>query len=234
MPDFMKVDSVRLERAGAGEEKPGPQQPDKDSVQRFQDSMENKGQDHESRPEQTDKDAMQRFHNSMETKGKDREGRPGDTLTQTPGDIPDEDTPGQMPSLPLNDLFSGRMTSITPGEVRPEAPMPPGELAEKLVERILVGQTADGGQEVRLRLGPDVLPGTEIRLTKGPDGVLQVHLVTDNASSFQTLVAAQSDLKARLENLDSPVRIDITSESGAEDNDSNRRSRGWIPETDEP
>ncbi|PKN41154.1 MAG: type III secretion protein [Deltaproteobacteria bacterium HGW-Deltaproteobacteria-18] len=229
MPDFMKVDSARLERAGAGEEKPGPQQPDKDSVQRFQDSMETKGRDHESRPERSDKDAAQRFHDSVETKGKNREGRPGDT----PGDAFDDDAPGQMPSLPLNDLFSGRMTSITPGAARPEAPMPPSELAEKLVERILVGQTADGGQEVRLRLGPDVLPGTEIRMTKGPDGTLQVVLITDNASSFQTLVAAQNDLKARLESLDSPVRIDITSESGAEDNDSNRRSRGWIPETDE-
>jgi type III secretion system needle length determinant len=208
MPDFMKVDSTRLERAGAGEEKPGPQQPDKDSVQRFQDSME--------------------------TKGKDREARSGATPTKASENAPDDDAPGQMPSLPLNDLFSGRMASITSGAARPEAPMPPSELAEKLVERILVGQTADGGQEVRLRLGPDVLPGTEIRMTKGPDGTLQVVLITDNASSFQTLVAAQNDLKARLENLDSPVRIDITSESGAEDNDSNRRSRGWVPETDEP
>jgi type III secretion system needle length determinant len=208
MPDFMKIDSTRLERAGAGEEKPGPNQPDKDSVQRFQDSME--------------------------TKGKDREDRSGDTPAKAPGNAPDDDAPGQMPSLPLNDLFSGRMASITPGAARPEAPMPPGELAEKLVERILVGQTRDGGQEVRLRLGPDVLPGTEIRMSKGPDGTLQVVLVTDNASSFQTLVAAQNDLKARLESLDSPVRIDITSESGAEDNDSNRRSRGWVPETDEP
>lgn len=199
----MTIDSARLEQAGAGEKTPEPQQPDKDAVQQF--------------------------HESMETKGKDREGRSGDA----PADVPDDDAPGQMPSLPLNDLFSGRMTSITPGEVRPEAPMPPGELAEKLVERILVGQTADGGQEVRLRLGPDVLPGTEIRMTKGPDGILQVVLVTDNASSFQTLVAAQDDLKARLERLDNPVRIDITSESGAEDNDSNRRSRGWVPETDE-
>ncbi len=203
MPDFMTIDSARLEQAGAGEKTPEPQQPDKDAVQQF--------------------------HESMETKGKDREGRSG----AAPADVPDDDAPGQMPSLPLNDLFSGRMTSITPGEVRPEAPMPPGELAEKLVERILVGQTADGGQEVRLRLGPDVLPGTEIRMTKGPDGILQVVLVTDNASSFQTLVAAQDDLKARLERLDNPVRIDITSESGAEDNDSNRRSRGWVPETDE-
>ncbi len=200
----MKVDSARLEQVGAGEDTPGPQRPDKDAVQRF--------------------------HESMETTKKDREGGSADT----PGEGTDDDTPGQMPSLPLNDLFSGRMASITPGAARPEAPVPPGELAERLVERILVGQTADGGQEVRLRLGPDVLPGTEIRMTKSPDGTLQVVLVTDNASSFQTLVAAQSDLKTRLERLDCPVRIDITSESGAEDNDSKRRSRGVIPETDEP
>jgi type III secretion system needle length determinant len=198
MPDFMKVDSARLEQAGAGEDTPGPQRPDKDAVQRF--------------------------HESMETTKKDREGGSADT----PGDATDDDPPGQMPSLPLNDLFSGRMASITPGVARPEAPVPPGELAERLVERILVGQ------EVRLRLGPDVLPGTEIRMTKSPEGTLQVVLVTDNASSFQTLVAAQSDLKARLERLDCPVRIDIASESGAEDNDSKRRSRGVIPETDEP
>jgi type III secretion system needle length determinant len=202
MPDFMKIDSARLERASTEKEEPAAQRPDAESVKRFHDSMES---------------------------DQDPAGQSG----HAPGDAADE-APGQMPSLPLDALFSGRMVSPAPPEVRPDGPMPSGELVESLVERILVGQNADGGQEVRLRLGSDTLPGTEIRLTKNADGTLQVVLATDNASSFQTLVAAQHDLKARLERLDCPVRVDVTSESGSEDNDSRRRSRGLVPETDEP
>ena len=213
MPNFMNVDSARLDKVAAGEKTSAPQRPDDD--------------------------VMHLFHDCMESTGLDRNGQPEEMSGDDSGDSSEKNDPGdappiQMPSLPLDALFSGRMATVIPGEVRPQASISPGELAEKLVERVLVGQTEEGGQEVRLRLGSDVLPDTEIRLTKGADGMLLVVLVTNNASSFQTLVAAQGDLQIRLERLDSPVRIDITSENGEEDNDSRRRSRGWIPETDEP
>ena len=103
-----------------------------------------------------------------------------------------------------------------------------GALAEKLVERILVSGP-DGGHEIRLTLGKDVLPGTEIRLQRGSDGVLSVQLATDNAASFQTLVGAQESLKARLGSFEKDVRVEVISERGgaeAESGDGRRQSRG--------
>ena len=110
-----------------------------------------------------------------------------------------------------------------------------GALAEKLVERILVSGP-DGGHEIRLTLGKDVLPGTEIRLQRGSDGVLSVHLATDNAASFQTLVGAQESLKARLESFEKDVRVEVVSEQGgaeAENGDGRRQSRGEYVAPDE-
>ena len=110
-----------------------------------------------------------------------------------------------------------------------------GALAEKLVERILVSGP-DGGHEIRLTLGKDVLPGTEIRLQRGSDGVLSVHLATDNAASFQTLVGAQESLKARLESFEKDVRVEVVSERGgaeAENGDGRRQSRGEYVAPDE-
>ena len=96
--------------------------------------------------------------------------------------------------------------------------------------------SADGGHEIRLTLGKDVLPGTEIRLQRGSDGVLSVHLATDNAASFQTLVGAQESLKARLESFEKDVRVEVVSERGeaeAENGDGRRQSRGEYVAPDE-
>lgn len=114
---------------------------------------------------------------------------------------------------PLDTLFAGR-TAQTAETAAPSGDAPDlGALAEKLVERILVSGP-DGGHEIRLTLGKDVLPGTEIRLQRGSDGVLSVHLATDNAASFQTLVGAQESLKARLESFEKDVRVEVVSERG--------------------
>ena len=158
--------------------------------------------------------------------------------------IPDEDTSAEAEALssmfsrmtgPLDTLFAGR-TAQTAETAAPSGDAPDlGALAEKLVERILVSGP-DGGHEIRLTLGKDVLPGTEIRLQRGSDGVLSVHLATDNAASFQTLVGAQESLKARLESFEKDVRVEVVSERGeaeAENGDGRRQSRGEYVAPDE-
>lgn len=136
---------------------------------------------------------------------------------------------------PLDTLFAGR-TAQTAETAAPSGDAPDlGALAEKLVERILVSGP-DGGHEIRLTLGKDVLPGTEIRLQRGSDGVLSVHLATDNAASFQTLVGAQESLKARLGSFEKDVRVEVISERGgaeAESGDGRRQSRGEYVAPDE-
>ena len=157
---------------------------------------------------------------------------------------PDEDTSAEAEALssmfsrmtgPLDTLFAGR-TAQTAETAAPSGDAPDlGALAEKLVERILVSGP-DGGHEIRLTLGKDVLPGTEIRLQRGSDGVLSVHLATDNAASFQTLVGAQESLKARLESFEKDVRVEVVSERGeaeAENGDGRRQSRGEYVAPDE-
>lgn len=157
---------------------------------------------------------------------------------------PDEDTSAEAEALssmfsrmtgPLDTLFAGR-TAQTAETAAPSGDAPDlGALAEKLVERILVSGP-DGGHEIRLTLGKDVLPGTEIRLQRGSDGVLSVYLATDNAASFQTLVGAQESLKARLGSFEKDVRVEVISERGgaeAESGDGRRQSRGEYVAPDE-
>lgn len=150
---------------------------------------------------------------------------------------PDETTteefnPRSLPT-PMDSLFSQRMTFMPTTPTPPDLPRAPENLSAKLVEQILVGRSAGGEHEVRLQIGSDILPGTEIRIQRGADGLIHVRLISDNAASFQTLVAAQDSLKQRLEQSGEQVRVSVSSEAGAEDNDSQRRSRGYIPPTDE-
>lgn len=111
-------------------------------------------------------------------------------------------------------------------EVAPLAsPLSPIEL-EALVDRILVSEAVNGGQEVRLILSDSVLRGTEISLHRTLEGQLVVSLSCTNEAIFQTLVASRLDLKTRLEDFENrsvQVSVDIDQES----NDANRRSRGY-------
>ena len=135
---------------------------------------------------------------------------------------------------PLDTLFAGRMAQAEAAAPSGDAP-DLGALAEKLVERILVSGP-DGGHEIRLTLGKDILPGTEIRLQRGIAGMLSVRLATDNAASFQTLVGAQESLKARLEPFEKDVRVEVVSEGDgaeAENGDGRRQSRGEYVAPDE-
>lgn len=129
-------------------------------------------------------------------------------------------------SNPLDSLFGNRMPTM------PEAAgttSDSAELVNRLLERILVAEPKGGGSEIRLMLNDDVLPGTEVHLLRSADGSLAVKLVTDNASSFQTLVAAQDRLREQLEGMEKDVRVEVMSETSgndAEHGDMRQRSRG--------
>ena len=97
---------------------------------------------------------------------------------------------------------------------------------EMLVDRILVSASDIGRHEVRLTLSGHVLGGTEIVLQRSLEGMLIVTLQCTDISSFQTLVASQMELKARLEDYENrsvQVSVDIDKER----NDADRRSRGY-------
>lgn len=204
MPDFTKIDADRLERAGSSGSDAQPESPDQDAVERFRQSL-------------LRKDA-----------GRENDGRNANEPLE-----PDCDAHNPPFPPPTMELFSQRMTSMPVSSLPPEVSLPADTLAEKLVEQILVGRGSAGEHEVRLRLGPDVLPGTEIRIQRGPDGMIHVSLISDNAASFQTLVAAQDSLRQRLEHSGDQVRVTVSSETGREESDSQQRSRGYIPQTDE-
>ena len=100
------------------------------------------------------------------------------------------------------------------------------EELDRLVERILVS-AEDGRQEVRLTLSDRILPGTEIILSRTPEGMLSVALHCTDASSFQTLVASQFDLKKRLEEHEMAA-VEVSVDIQQEDGDADRRSRGYF------
>jgi type III secretion system needle length determinant len=113
-----------------------------------------------------------------------------------------------------------------------EAAVPrPAEMVERLVEQILVSHPGEAGdKEVRLMVRNSVLPDTEIRISRGTDGLLSVTLATGRNDAFQTLVAAQAELKQALdvqENREVRLTVVDTRGAGAEDGRSERRSRGY-------
>ncbi|NLY40168.1 MAG: hypothetical protein GX055_00910 [Desulfovibrionales bacterium] len=144
-----------------------------------------------------------------------------------------EDPPPQLPTDSVASLFSQRMMPMAePQPVTSAAPLSEPAL-DHLVDQILVGRSADGGHEIRLHIDPKILPGTEIRIQQNQDGSLHIRLISNNATSFQTLVSSQDILQQRLENSGSQARVEVSSEAEAEHNDSRRRSRGYIDPADE-
>lgn len=128
-------------------------------------------------------------------------------------------------ACPLDSLFAGRMDSVS-------SVLVPAALSEidmdALVERILVSAPEAGSQEVRITLAGSTLGGTEIVLQRDSLGQLAVILLTTDDAVFQTLVAAQHELKQRLDDVEShAVRVNVDM-GGEERNDHERRSRGFM------
>lgn len=206
MSNSIKMDNARLEQADSRSGGPG-------------------GADGPGEPEHGAKD---KFDEAMTGRKEGRGGQGGQ------GDQEGDGQPGgqNMPSASslLGSLFENRMSgAAATGQVTaPDNDM--GDLVDKLVDRILVSEPKPGNQaEVRIQLNDTALRDTEIILNRGADGLLSVRLVTDNASSMQTLAGAQQTLKEQLEKHGpAAVRVESPEESRPDDNDSNRRSRGHI------
>lgn len=133
---------------------------------------------------------------------------------------------------PFASLFAGRFEAGTAAPQATVAVASPAEpllrdqsLAEQLAERILVSESSAAGQEVRILPSRDILPDTEICLVRGADGLLSAVIHTDNPASFQTLAAAQHDLRTRLEESEGQ-EVHVELRSDADDADPRRRSRG--------
>lgn len=101
------------------------------------------------------------------------------------------------------------------------------ELADKLIDRILVSDTKAGESEVRIQLGNDILKDTEISLKRLADGSLEIKLNSSNYNSTQSLVAQQFELKSRLEKIENcNVTVEVNADTQQEGNDANQKSKG--------
>lgn len=151
-----------------------------------------------------------------------------DTESDLPKDI-DENAFAGMTN-PFSRLFSENMPKMQSSPTEAVSSSSTAELAEKLVERILVSQPDKNGQEIRLQLSQESGVNAEVRIVRGLDGSLSVTMHTKDAASFQNLVAAQDRLKATLDAHErSTVRVEVLSQTEQENNDANRRSRGYMP-----
>ena len=188
-------------------------------------------------PAAPDAEATDRFLKALEEKperhdlesGHSRKERQETKSSESAENLQGEQAPLSGMTSPLDSLFSGRMEQTQ--QTQAPAAIQDGAELEQLVERILVSTPEKGGHEVRLSLGSQSLPGTEIILQRDLDGRLAVTVSCRDASSFQTLVAAQDALQTRLSSLEnSDVRVMVTQDADREENDSNRRSRGYMEE----
>ena len=132
------------------------------------------------------------------------------------------------------DGLTSPMSQVTEVQAKPVAALDAIDLNE-LVSRILVNTPESGKAEVRLTLQDNVLRGTEISIARDNDGLLTVRIVTDNATSFQTLVASRNDLQAILQQQEGRiiVNVEMLDESDSEQNDSRRRSKGLYDDEEE-
>lgn len=162
-----------------------------------------------------------------EGRGKGREEGLGKGLEEGLDEGRKEGQPMPSAANLLSSIFASKMSAVSapaPAAVNLDA------LVDDLVQRILVSDPKSGSPaEIRIQLNDSILPGTEITLQRAPDGLLSVRLTTDNASSMQTLVSAQQSLYEQLEKHGPvDVRVNSTEESRQGDNDSNRRSQGFV------
>ena len=132
------------------------------------------------------------------------------------------------------DGLTSPMPQVTEVQAKSAAGLDAIDLNE-LVSRILVNTPESGKAEVRLTLQDNVLRGTEISIARDNDGLLTVRIVTDNATSFQTLVASRNDLQAILQQQEGRiiVNVEMLDESDSEQNDSRRRSKGLYDDEEE-
>lgn len=121
------------------------------------------------------------------------------------------------------------MATTGAGQAAPtQGAMTDGEALEALVSRILVSTPDKGGSEVRLILSDTAFRGTEVSIMRDTTGALTVKIVSSDPSAFQTLVSSRNELLSALQAEEkAPVTVSMEEDKGdANDNDSQRRSRG--------
>ncbi|MDR2825466.1 MAG: type III secretion HpaP family protein [Deltaproteobacteria bacterium] len=122
------------------------------------------------------------------------------------------------------------------GAVAEGAKLLPDNLAYEIAERILVSGTneTDRTAEVRINLKDSILPDTEVILRRDGDS-LKITLLTNNASSHQTLLESSPALKAllvRQRGSDENISVEVTLRGNAQQGGNyqggqqNQRSRG--------
>lgn len=131
---------------------------------------------------------------------------------------------------------------IQPLQAEPAAPRPSdavpepvavrgsgiAELVDRLAERVLVGQRADGTAEIRLTLRGDVMGGTEVRIARVEQG-LELHIDAASEAALRTLRERGDDLVQGLsDRLGGAVSLQVTSSLRQDGSgDPNRRSSGY-------
>lgn len=245
MADFLKVDAGRLAEAAAsqagaqgvaGRRDAPPQERDVDAFDRAMgdtgDGQPGSGVSGERGDRGDPGDRRVAGRNQDDRRNSGQGGQGGDDMDQM------DDGLSASPFQLLGGAMEGMFRRVGPdgadgaqAAAQASGPADPADmdrLTSSLVERILVSTPESGGNEVRILLG-DALPGTEIRMTRGPDGMLTVDLVTDDANSFQTLVAARTELKTRLDQLEKGgVRVEVTDNARQDDGNADRRSAGYM------
>jgi hypothetical protein len=115
--------------------------------------------------------------------------------------VMDQSEGGGEVATPPADAFA--IPGATPwarpeGPARPEAPrqLPSPAPGQEVYHKLLLGQ-GPGGPEARLSITQGPLAGLQIQLTHGPAGV-QAAVLTQGASSRQTLVSAMDQIAQRL------------------------------------
>jgi hypothetical protein len=140
--------------------------------------------------------------------------------------VMDQPEGGSEVATPPADAFA--IPGATPwarpeGPARPEAPrqLPSPAPGQEVYHKLLLGQ-GPAGAEARLSITQGPLAGLQIQLTHGPAGV-QAAVLTQGASSRQTLVSAMDQIAQRLRQKGHNLDVRFGSSGGQGANQTPRR-----------
>ncbi|CCB66681.1 hypothetical protein [Hyphomicrobium sp. MC1] len=101
------------------------------------------------------------------------------------------------------------------------------ELVDKIAERVLVGQRADGQTEIRVTMRSDLLGGSEVRIARGDSG-LELHIDATSDAALRTVQERGDELVQSLaDRLDSRVTLQLADQRRAGDEGQRQRSAGY-------
>ncbi|HET6307696.1 MAG TPA: flagellar hook-length control protein FliK, partial [Rhodopila sp.] len=134
--------------------------------------------------------------------------------TDKPAATPDGAvSPGPAPSetAPLATVAATPQPSAAPGTSQASAPPPaaqphPASPAAQLAPALLtLGKTADGGQQVTVRLQPADLGLVQVKITQTAAGTAHVAVTADNPATLQALQSDQAQLSHALDRAGIPM-----------------------------